>query len=438
MPRRPLGSDAALLASPRPGRAPRSLAGSKTYALILLMLIYCCHSIDRSVVSVLIEPIKREFNASDRLMGFIPLAYSAAFIAAMLPVGLLIDRVNRVRLLGVLVGGWSVLTAFAGLAQSMTLLILARMGTGAAEAGGQPTSLSLISDLFPQGQRASALGVFYLATGLAGVVTFWIGSMVAAAYGWRATFFVAGVPGAILVIVMLATLREPPRGVFDAVSSAAGSPTRVGIRDVTRAIVGAPAIRHALLGVLFGTSVLGGATHWMPAFLMRTHGLDLRSAGAIVAVGNGLLLAIGAIVSGVLSDRFAKGRSQRLGAAACAIMFAGVIAGLIFTLAASVKVAVALYFVFGLLGTAWLPAGYSFILDQAPPHMRGAVMSVCQALAALGSGLGPFLIGSISDGLDTTLGTAIACGVSVGTLSAILFLLASMAARPRPTMEQPR
>jgi MFS family permease len=182
-------------------------ARSKTYALILLMLIYCCHSIDRSVVAVLIEPIKREFNASDRVMGVIPLAYSVAFITAMLPVGLLIDRVNRVRLLAALVGGWSVLTALAGLAQSMTFLILARMGTGAAEAGGQPTSLSLISDLFPQERRASALGVFYLATGLGGVVTFWIGAMVAAVHGWRATFFVAGLPGAMLVIVMLATFR---------------------------------------------------------------------------------------------------------------------------------------------------------------------------------------------------------------------------------------
>jgi len=404
-------------------------ARSKTYALILLMLIYCCHSIDRSVVAVLIEPIKREFNASDRVMGVIPLAYSVAFITAMLPVGLLIDRVNRVRLLAALVGGWSVLTALAGLAQSMTFLILARMGTGAAEAGGQPTSLSLISDLFPQERRASALGVFYLATGLGGVVTFWIGAMVAAVHGWRATFFVAGLPGAMLVIVMLATFREPPRGVFDVAARPPGAAEALKLREVMRAIVGIRAIRHAMLGVLFGTSVLGGATHWMPAFLMRTHGLDLKSAGAVVAVGNGLLLALGTIIAGLMTDRFAKGRSQRLGVAASAIMIAGVVAGLVFTLASSLKVALALYFVFGLLGTAWLPAGYSFILDQAPAHMRGAIMSVCQALAALGSGVGPFLIGSLSDGLDATIGIAIACGVSIGFLGALHFFLAARAAR---------
>jgi len=403
--------------------------GSRYYPLILLMLIYCCHSIDRSVVAILIEPIKQEFHASDTAMGFIPLAYSAAFIVAMLPVGLLIDRMNRVRLLAALVGAWSLLTALAGFAQNITLLILARMSTGAAEAGGQPTSLSLISDIFPQEKRGSALGVFYLATGLGGVVTFWIGGMVAAAYGWRATFFVAGLPGALLVVLMLATLREPRRGRFDVPAGLQQPASPPRLHDVMRTILAAPPIRHAMLAVLFGTAVLGGATHWMPAFLMRTHALDLKSAGAIVAVGNGLLLALGTMMAGVLTDRFAKGRAHRLAIAAAVIMIAGTVSGLIFTLTGSLKIAVALYFVFGLLGTAWLPAGYSFLLGQAPAPMRGSVMAVCQAMAAVGSGLGPFLIGKLSDRWGGAIGPSIACGVSFGLWSALHWFFAARAAQ---------
>jgi len=411
------------------GKDVHAPEGNRLYSLVLLMMIYCCHSIDRSVLAILIEPIKHEFHASDTAMGFIPLAYSGAFIVAMLPVGLLIDRMNRVRLLAALVGAWSLLTAMAGFAQNITLLILARMSIGAAEAGGQPTSLSLISDIFPQDKRSSALGVFYLATGLGGVVTFWIGGMVAAAYGWRATFFVAGVPGALLVVLMLATLREPRRGKFDAPAGLRRPASPPKLSEVMRAIFSAPAILHAMLGVLFGTAVLGGATHWMPAFLMRTHALDLKSAGAIVAVGNGLFLALGTIVAGVLTDRFAKGRAHRLAIAAAAIMIAGAVSGLIFTLTGSLKIAVALYFVFGLLGTAWLPAGYSFLLGQAAAPMRGSVMAVCQMMAALGSGFGPFLIGKVSDQSGGAIGPAIACGVSFGFWSALHWFFAARAAR---------
>jgi MFS family permease len=199
-----------------------------------------------------------------------------------------------------------------------------------------------------------------------------------------------------------------------------------------RTILRAPTLRHAMLAMLFGTSVLGGATHWMPAFLMRTHGLDLKSAGVVVAVGNGLLLALGSLVAGVLSDRFAKGRTDRLAVSAAVIMIAGATAGLIFTLSGSLTVTLAAYFVFGFLGTAWLPAAYAFILGQAPPRMRGAVMAVCQAMAALGSGLGPFLIGGLSDALGGSIGAAIACGVAFGFWSALHFVFAARASLPEP------
>src|SRR5690606_13029058 len=106
--------------------------------------------LDRTVVSIVIEPIRKEFGLSDGQLGLLTgMVYGLTFALAGIPLGLLVDRVNRRRLLAVLVLVWSGFTALAGFAQTFAHLLLARMGVGAAEAGGSPASMSIISDLFP-------------------------------------------------------------------------------------------------------------------------------------------------------------------------------------------------------------------------------------------------------------------------------------------------
>lgn len=382
------------------------------YILILLMMVYVCHNIDRTIVSVIVEPMKKEFGLSDKSMGLIPLVYSFAFICAVFLVGLLIDRVNRVRLLCILVAVWSMMTAAAGMAQSLIALAAARMAVGMAEAGGQPASLSLIADIFPQHRRGSALGIFYLSTGIGGIIAFLFGGIVAADFGWRVTFFLAGLPGLLLVPVILFTVREPSRGgVDDKAHQGGGAPPSP--RAVGRFLTGKPAARHALLAPLLSAFALAGFLHWIPAVLMREHGMSIKQAGATVAIAGGLLPAIGALIFGMLADRLARRKPQNAGYVSALATFMMAAMGIAMFLPLPTWCTVALTMVLGLFGGAWMAPAYTMLLGLTPANMRGTIMALCQMGTACGAGLGPYMVGVVSD-MVGQLGPALASGAAVG------------------------
>jgi len=167
------------------GSSPdRPVTGRAWYALVILTLIYTLHAVDRSVMSIMVEPIKKEFDLSDGHMGVLTgLAFGLTYALAGLPLGYLIDRVDRRRLLSVLVAVWSGCTALCGIAQSYAMLVTARLAVGMAEAGGAPTALSMIGDLFPARLRSTAIGVFWASTALGTAASFILGSMIAVEYG---------------------------------------------------------------------------------------------------------------------------------------------------------------------------------------------------------------------------------------------------------------
>jgi MFS family permease len=392
------------------------------------MTIYTCHSVDRSIISVLIEPIKREFHVSDKILGSVSLAYSLAFILAILPVGSLIDRVRRVRLLALLLGIWSLMTAVASLATNMTQLIAARMAVGAAEAGGQPISVSLISDIFPQHRRASALGVFYLATGFGAICAYLGGAFVAAGHGWRSALLIGGVPGLMLVPILLLTLREPQRGAMDPYRGGAdaGVPApKMGA--VARFIVASPAIRQTLLAMLFSSFVMGSFIAWIPAFLMREEGFQIRMAGMIAAFAGGFVPALGAVIWGIAADRLARVHSARVGVMAAVSISVMAFAGVGFTMTSDPRATIACVILFGVFAGGWMAPSLALLIGLTPPRMRGSVMAFGQISTALGSGIGPFVVGALSD-LFHSLAPALGIGAAVGLLALFHYLRAIRAA----------
>src|SRR5439155_13227115 len=146
-----------------PGVVARpALFASRWYVLVILTLVFTFQTIDRNLVAVLAEPIKHQFQLNDSQLGFMTgVVFATSYVIAGIPLGLLIDRVNRVRLIAGLLAIWSTLTFFSGLARTYLWLLLARMGIAAAEAGAAPTCMSLISDVFPKQQRATAFGLFH-------------------------------------------------------------------------------------------------------------------------------------------------------------------------------------------------------------------------------------------------------------------------------------
>lgn len=410
---------------------PERTTRPQWYALAVLTAIYACHSLDRAVISVVIEPLKHELELSDSSVGVIAgLGYGVAFGLAAVPIGALADRVNRVKLLSLLVVIWSGLTALAGVAHSFSTLLLARMGVGAAEAGGQPTALSLLADLFPESRRSSVLGIFYLGTSIGYGVSFLAGGLVTAVYGWRAAFLMAGLPGLILGLLLSLTVREPPR-TSDQGYADRDAPDFV---STLRHLAALSPIRHMLAAMLLSSFSVAVLLAWMVPLLMREHHVPLAQAGIVGGVTMGVTQAIGAIAAGTLADRLAIRERHRRTWVPAGALAASVPLAIGAAQAPTPILAIACLVAFGLFTSAWTAAGYSTMLGEVESRMRGTMLGATQVGATLlGAALSPFLAGVLSDliGGPHSLAWAISILSLSGLWASAHFLLAGRAIRRR-------
>ncbi|MGE0741728.1 MAG: spinster family MFS transporter [Hyphomonadaceae bacterium] len=403
------------------------------YALAILVLIYSCHYLDRSVVGVLVEPIKAEFALSDSQIGLLTgLVYGAAFAAAGIPLGMLIDKLNRRNLLCIILVLWSGLTALSGRAQNFTQLLIARVGVGATESGGSPASMSMISDIFPPNQRATAVGFFFVSSALGMLLSNMGGGWVAEHWGWRTAFFVAGVPGIILAIVLFLTVREPPRRTA---KSDAGS----GLLATFAFIGRDPALRTLLPGMVLWAFCASSAAAFTVAFLQRSHGLSIAEAGAVAAITMGVFSALGAVTGGFLSDRMAQKGIHR----ALWFLTLSTVATAITALAAitvpDLLLCIVLSAIWHFIAGFYFGPSYGLAISIAPPQMRGTSISILQVGAnLLGYGFGPYFTGILSDlysGPDS-LRYSLATVISLYFVVAILFGFAAHSVQKNPGATQ--
>lgn len=415
------------------GKAAGRFTSTQWYVLLVIMAIYACHALDRAVIGVVIEPMKADLRLSDADVGkIVGLGYGGAFALAAVPMGLLIDRGNRVRLMAGMVAVWSVLTAAAGAAHSFTAMLLARIGVGAAEAGGQPAALSILSDYFPPARRATALGVLYFGAAIGYSLSNLVGGLVTQHYGWRAAFYLAGAPGVLLALTLVLTVREPPRG--GAAIAGAARDRAPPIGTVLAHIVRNPIILHVAAAMIIASFAITVVTIWIVPLLMREHDFTVGEAGLIAAIAGGLSQALGAIAAGSASDRFAARRPDGI----VWVPAAGLALSTPMTFAIcflpSAWGAAALFFLFGALLSCWTAPGYTAILGQLPDRMRGITMSMLQiGCSFIGASMGPFVAGEISTavGGPHSLAWAMAICSLGGIWSAVHFFLAGRAIRAR-------
>jgi len=200
------------------------------YMLSVLVLVYMLNFIDRQILSILAEDIKRDLNLTDADLGFLyGTAFGVFYSLFGIPLGRLADNWHRVRLMTAGLALWSAMTALSGFARSGTQLAAARIGVGIGEATASPSAYSLISDYFPREKRATALAIYSAGLYLGGGLSLFIGGLIVknwnAAYpaggplglvGWQAAFMAVGIPG-LLVALWVSTLREPIRGLIEGV-----------------------------------------------------------------------------------------------------------------------------------------------------------------------------------------------------------------------------
>jgi predicted MFS family arabinose efflux permease len=363
-------------------------------AAVALLITYMVSYIDRTALSVLQEPIKREFGLSDGQLGLLggP-AFAILYSLSSLPIARLAERWNRTAIIAACLGLWSLMTAFCGLANSYLQLLLLRIGVSVGEAGGNPASHSLISDLFPPVRRARALSVYTLGAPVGAFLGTALAGWLAHIWDWRTAFLSLGALGIALMPVLLLIPRVP-RGRFDARLT----DTPPSTTTVLRVLLGHAAFRQLALGaslvVLVGYSVAA----FLPSFLIRVHGIGVGEVGWIAGLINGAAAGVGTLFGGFAADRFGK-RDVRL--------FAW-IPGAMVLLAAPCFIA---GFAWGTLApaTVLLMAGTAGIYTYIAPtfaqvhemvgaRMRATASAVLFLIINLvGLGLGPLLVGMVSD-----------------------------------------
>ena len=199
----------------------------RNYALSVLVVVYTFNFIDRQILSILLEPIKQDLGLSDSALGMLTGFAFALFYATLgIPIARFADRGNRRNLIALALTIWSGMTALSGVAQNFWHLLLARIGVGVGEAGCSPPAHSMIADYFPAENRATALGIYSLGIPFGILFGFIAGGWLNEFFGWRVAFFVVGIPGLLLALLVRYTLREPPRGMAEGRVAEAEQPWR--------------------------------------------------------------------------------------------------------------------------------------------------------------------------------------------------------------------
>ncbi len=375
--------------------APDSI--TRWYVLALLTAVYTMHAMDRNLVAIVLEPVKKEFALSDTAAGALGgTAYAIAFAVAGIPLGMLVDRMSRRNILGLAVGLWSLMTALSGFATNYISLIAARVGLAVFEAPSLPASVSMIADLFGRHKRATAIGIYTMGLGIGQLVGYSVGGLVAQHWGWRDVFFVGGVPGLLMAAVFMATVREPVRRTSEGkVALQAKAPS---ILATVRFIVSQPSLRCLYVGYIMIALTSSANLAFLPSFFIRTHHLTLSEVGLIVGVGFGLASIVGSILGGMISDRL--GRRNILWVPRFTAAAAGTImvTTALMVMVPSAAVASVLIVVYGAAFMAQVSPNQALNQSLVGTRMRGTAIALLSTLVNLfAQAIGATLTGFLSD-----------------------------------------
>jgi MFS family permease len=367
------------------------------FVVAFLAIVYTFNFMDRQIMSILQEPIRREMALSDTQLGLLTgLAFALFYTTCGIPVAWLSDRHRRVSIMAAACAIWSVFTVGCGFAQSFAQLAFSRVFVGMGEAGGSPPSYSLISDYFPKSERGVGLAIYSLGVPAGSALGAAIGGWVAAHYGWRAAFVAVGLPGIVLALAMLVVIREPKRGGLDdrpSISSerpALFKSVRAFFTDRTMALTALSSGLSAFVGYAM--------LSWNPSLLERVKGMSLAEVAVWYSLILGITGVVGTFAAGWLVDRLTK-RDSRWYAWVPALAFAiGLpsLAGII--LAPTWPIALGFIAVPALLNNMYLAPALAVVQNGTPPERRTmAGATLLFVLNLIGLGGGPVYVGWVSD-----------------------------------------
>jgi predicted MFS family arabinose efflux permease len=381
---------------------------SASLVLALLLVAYIFNFLDRQILGILAQPIKADLNLSDTEFGAVGgLAFALLYSALGVPLAFLADKTSRSAVVAGSLAVWSGFTALCGTAAGFGQLFLFRLGVGVGEAGGVAPSYALIADYFPPERRARALAIFSLGIPIGLAAGTLIGAYIAHAVNWRAAFVVMGVAGVVLAPVLWLVVRDLPRRAV-AAQAPLGSVFSMLARKPAFWLLAFASSASSLCGY--------GLALWTPSVMMRSFGLDLLTTGNFLA---SLLLiggCAGVFGGGWLADRLgARDRAwyARLPAIAWIVSVPTWGLGL---MAPSLWIAWPLLLIGNAVNILWLGPVITAVQHLVPRAMRStASASFLLINNLIGLGVGPRLMGRLSDALKSTYGVdalrnaAVAC-----------------------------
>jgi predicted MFS family arabinose efflux permease len=275
------------------------------YVLFMLTLVYVFNFVDRQLLVILQESIKKELKLSDTQLGLLSgFTFAIFYVTLGIPIARFADKRNRRNIVAGSLGLWSVMTAFSGLSRNFIQLLLARIGVGVGEAGGSPPAHAMISDYFPPEKRSTALSIYSTGIYIGVLIGFLMGGYLNQHLGWRTAFFVLGAPGIIFSLLFYVTVKEPKKGATDLMAATRGETHSLS----------------AVLNILFSNKVfvylaaatglhvfcIYGLLNWAPSFLSRLHGMKSADIGVSLGLIFGFGGGIGTWAGGLLTDRLGK------------------------------------------------------------------------------------------------------------------------------------
>jgi MFS transporter, Spinster family, sphingosine-1-phosphate transporter len=371
------------------------------YALWLLLIIYILNFLDRSIVSILAEEIRRDLSLDDWQIGIMTgLAFAFFYTVLGIPIARLADRSDRVKIISVSLAVWSGFTALCGLAQNFTQMLLARIGVGVGEAGCTPAAHSLISDYVPVERRARAIAFYGLGVPAGGLMGAVLGGIIADMYGWRTAFFVAGLPGVLLAAFTWYWLKEPRRTLGFPVPKPNGEG---GVLVTLRTLLKSPVYVFVTLASASAAFVSYGQGAFTPAFFQRVHGLSPGEVGIWLGISSGVGGLVGTWLGGYFADKYgANNPSAFLYVPAIGMAIASVT----FTpgyMSASWQSALALIWIPGVLNSLWYGPAFATVQRVVPQDQRAMAVAITLfVINMVGLGIGPFFAGLLSDTLRNT------------------------------------
>lgn len=277
---------------------PRYSQRYRAYVLLILTGVYTFNFIDRQILVIIQESIKKELLLSDAQLGMLTgLAFAIFYVTLGIPIARYADKNNRRDVVSLSLAVWSAMTALSGLVTNYVQLLLARIGVGVGEAGSAGPTHSMISDYFLPQHRATALAIYSTGVYIGILAGYSIGGWIDATYGWRIAFFALGIPGILYAIFVRVLVKEPPKGNTDQpITTASGQ--EVSFKDAVKILFSKKTFIFVGLATGFHTFGSYGVGNFFAPFLARVHAMPVGEIGTWLGICAGFGGVIGTFAGG--------------------------------------------------------------------------------------------------------------------------------------------